>query len=74
MAGCKEATSTFKRVSRQNPQYISTLTSEDRRRFGEKFKICISDKIEVIQSPSVIWDVKKCCSDSPVFYQSAGDW
>jgi len=51
MAGCKDVTSTFKRVSRQNPQYISTLISEDRRRFGEKLKICIGDKIEVIQSP-----------------------
>lgn len=66
MAGCKDATSTFKRVSGRNPQYISTLTSEDRRRFGEKLKICIGDKIEVIQSPYEIGDDKKRWSDSPV--------
>jgi len=64
MAGCKDATSTFKRVSRQNPQY-STLISDDRR-FGEKLKICIGDKIEVIQSPYVILDGKKRWSDSPM--------
>jgi len=61
MTGCKDATSTFKRFSRQTPQYINTLISDDRRRFGEKLKICIGDrdKIEFIQSPYVIWDVKK---------------
>jgi len=43
MAGCKA--STFKRVSRQNPQYLSTLKSA--------LKMCIGDKIGVIQSKPI---------------------
>lgn len=30
-------------------------TSKDRKRFREKFKLCIDDKIKVIQNPNEIW-------------------
>lgn len=40
----RETTNTSKRVSRRDPQYITTLTSEDRESFREELKISIDGK------------------------------
>lgn len=69
MAACGvEGTINLAKVSGRNPQYIDTLTHEDRRRYEEKLIICIGDQTEAISSPYEIWDDDKRWSDSPMLW------
>ena len=65
-ADIKDATSMCKRVCGRNPSYLRTLTFEDLKRFREKLKIRVGDKIEVIQSLYEVWDDENLWSDTPV--------
>lgn len=64
MANGKDAASITSKVSKQNPNYVNTLASEDLKSFREKLRIRVGEKIEFFRSPCEVCDNQKHWSDS----------